>query len=136
MFAYRLRVSGVLLSIFGLLWANTVSGQTAPQIVQPLDESKRVALKGNVHRLARAEFDRGPAPLDLSLDRMLLVLKRSPEQEVDLQQLLDAQHDKHSHQYRKWLTPEQFGERFGLSTADLGQISTWLQVHGFHDIRV
>jgi hypothetical protein len=131
--AFRLRLVAFL---FSVLTACAVFGQTVSQIVQPLDESKRVILKGNVHPLARAEFDSGPAPGDLSLDRMLLVLKRSPQQQADLQKLLDSQQDKKSPQYRKWLTPEQFGEEFGLSTADLAQITIWLQAYGFHDIHV
>ncbi len=135
MSAFRLRLS----ALFSFLWLFTailVSAQTTPQIVQPLDESKRVVLKGNVHPLARAEYDRGAAPGDLALDRMLLVLKRSPQQQADLQKLLDDQQDKNSAQYRKWLSPEQFGERFGLSTTDLAQITVWLQGHGFHDLHV
>src|SRR5215469_3522284 len=48
----------------------------APLIKQPLDESQLVVLKGNAHPMAQAAFDRGPAPLDLPLKRMLLVLRR------------------------------------------------------------
>ena len=33
--------------------------------------------------------------------------------------------------YQNWLTPEQYGERFGLSENDLATISSWLQSHGF-----
>jgi len=58
------------------------------RITQAIDEKNRVVLHGNIHPLARPEFDRGPAPLDLRLDRMLLVLKRSPEQETALQDFL------------------------------------------------
>src|SRR5882762_4513145 len=54
------------------------------RITQAIDEKNRVVLHGNRHPLARPEFDRGPAPLDLRLDRILLVLKRSPEQETAL----------------------------------------------------
>ena len=71
------------------------------RITQAIDEKNRVVLHGNLHPLARPEFDRGPAPLDLRLDRMLLVLKRSPEQETALQRLLDDQQDKSSPRYRR-----------------------------------
>jgi len=100
------------------------------------DNAKRVTLTGNVHRLARPQFDRGAAPLDLPMDRMLLVLKRSPEQEAELQKLLDAQQDKASPKYRQWLTPDQFGEQFDLASNDIQEITTWLQGQGFHDVHV
>ena len=70
------------------------------------------------------------------MDRMLLVLKRSPDQEAELTRLLDDQQDKNSPRYHQWLTPEQFGERFGVADADLQQITNWLHAQGFHDIQV
>lgn len=101
------------------------------RITGALDESQRVTLKGNTHPLARPQFDSGSAPPDLPMDRMLLVLKRSPEQQAALNQLLDSQHDKNSPNYHKWLTPEAFGAQFGPPDADLQTITSWLQVHGF-----
>lgn len=106
------------------------------RITQAVDENNLVTLSGNVHPLARAEFDRGPAPSDLALNRMLLVLSRSPEQAGSLQALLDQQQDKSSPQYHRWLTPQQFGQQFGPSDSDIAQITAWLQIHGFHDIHV
>ena len=70
------------------------------RITQAIDEKNRIVLHGNRHPLARPEFDRGPAPLDLRLERMLLVLKRSAQQESALQKLLDDQQDKSSPRYR------------------------------------
>ena len=33
--------------------------------------------------------------------------------------------------YHQWLTPEQFGARFGLSSSDLAKVSAWLTSQGF-----
>ena len=63
------------------------------------------------------------------MERMLLVLKRSPEQESALQKLLDDQQDKSSPNYHKWLTPEDFGKQFGPADSDLQAVTTWLQSH-------
>ena len=103
----------------------------APLITQPLDESRLTTLKGNTHPLARPLFDLGTAPASLPMERMLLVLKRSPEQEAALRKLLDDQQDKGSPSYHKWLTPEQFGKNFGPSDSDIQAITSWLQSHGF-----
>jgi hypothetical protein len=103
----------------------------APLITQPLDESRLTILKGNTHPLARPLFDLGTAPASLPMERMLLVLKRSPEQEAALRKLLDDQQDKGSPNYHKWLTPEQFGKKFGPSDSDIQAITSWLQSHGF-----
>jgi hypothetical protein len=100
-------------------------------IIQPVDEHQLTVLKGNVHPLARPQFDLGTAPASLPMQRMLLVLKRSPEQESALRKLLDDQQDKHSPSYHKWLTPEQYGKQFGPSDADMQAITGWLQSHGF-----
>ena len=88
-------------------------------------------LKGNTHPLARPEFDLGTASATLPMQRMLLVLKRSPEQESALRQLLDNQQDKSSPSYHKWLTPEDYGKQFGPTDTDLQTITAWLQSHGF-----
>lgn len=63
---------------------------------------------------------------------MLLVLKRSPEQEVALESLLNHQQDESSPNYHAWLTPEQFGQLFGPSDADIQAVTDWLQSHGFN----
>lgn len=102
-----------------------------PLITEAVDDSRVTVLKGNTHPLARREFDLGTAPASLPMERMLLVLKRSSEQEAALRKLLDDQQDKHSANYHKWLTPEQFGAQFGPSDADMQTITSWLQSHGF-----
>jgi hypothetical protein len=111
--------------------APTEPGTVQPRIVQPVDETQLTVLKGNTHRLARSQFDRGLAPADLPMERMLLVLKRSPEQEYALRTLLDDQQDKASPNYHKWLTPEQFGKQFGPADQDMQVVTSWLQSHGF-----
>src|SRR5260370_17785624 len=108
-----------------------LSAAPRPLIPQPVDEAQLTVLKGNTHPLARPEFDLGTAPATLPMNRMLLVLKRSSEQESALRKLLDDQQDKSSPSYHKWLTPEDYGKQFGPTDADLQTITAWLQSHGF-----
>src|SRR6266480_5231187 len=119
--------------------AQSVSAQenmAQAMILGPVDERQTTVLKGNRHPLARAEFDRGAAPANLPMQRMLLVLKHSPEQESALQRLLDEQQDKISPNYHKWLTPEEFGRQFGVSDQDIQVVTGWLQLHGFQIAQV
>ena len=62
---------------------------------------------------------------------MLLVLKRSPEQESALEKLLAEQQDQSSPNYHKWLTPAEFGSEFGPGDQDIQTIKSWLESHGF-----
>ena len=61
----------------------------------------------------------------------MVMLKRSAAQQADLDQLLAEQQDRSSPNYHAWLTPEQFGDRFGASPNDISQIVSWLQSEGF-----
>jgi hypothetical protein len=64
-----------------------------------------------------------------------MLFKPSPQQRRQLQQLLFEQQDPMSRNYHRWLTPEEYGERFGLASEDLDKIQHWLQSNGFHIIR-
>jgi subtilase family serine protease len=48
-----------------------------------------------------------------------------------LEALLKAQQDPKSAQYHKWLTPAQFGEKFGPDKATLNRVAAFLQSRGF-----
>jgi hypothetical protein len=101
-----------------------------------VDEANLVTLRGNTHPLARPEYDQGAAPDDLPMERMLLLLQRSPEQEAALRKLLDEQQVKASPRYHLWLTPEQFGRQFGPASADIDRVTQWLTSRGFQVNRV
>jgi len=127
----------VVLSLSATVFAQESSAAqstaTLPQplITQVVSEAQLTVLKGNTHPLARPQFDLGTAPATLPMQRMLLVLKRSPAQEAALRKLLDGQQDKHSPSYHKWLTPTQYGKQFGPTDSDLQTITSWLQSYGF-----
>ncbi|MGB4784836.1 MAG: protease pro-enzyme activation domain-containing protein, partial [Candidatus Acidiferrum sp.] len=118
-------------------------GRTAAQttnvparITQAVDEKNLVVLPGNVHPLARSEFDQGPVADAQPIKRILMLLRRSPDQEALLRQLLDDQQSKSSQNYHAWLTPEQFGKQFGPVDADIQTVAQWLTSQGFTDIEV
>ncbi len=105
-------------------------------ITTPINEAQRTTLKGDTHPLASPEYDLGPASASLPMNRMLLVLRRSPEQEAALKKQLDDQQDEASPNYHKWLTPGQFGQKFGPSEQDIQTVTLWLESRGFQINRV
>jgi len=119
------------IGVITLAISSQLAAQASQRITQPIDNSKLVTLPGNVHPLAQPQYDKGMAPASLPMQRMLLVLQRSPEQEKALQLFVASQHDPKSPYFHKWLTPDQFGKRFGAAQSDLAQIVGWLQQGGF-----
>jgi hypothetical protein len=93
-----------------------------------------VILAGNVHPLVapmmRAGLDRGRVDDAMALDRMLLVLKRPAERELALAKFMQEAHTPGAAGYHKWLTPEEFGARFGAADSDLAAVKAWLEWQG------
>lgn len=118
---------------FALLLTLSISAyaQRAPRILTPIDDRATVRLSGNTHPLARAEFDLGAVPAAEPVERMILVFKLDAASQAELDQLVAEQHNPASPLYQKWLTPEEYGRRFGLAGADLNQVTGWLALHGF-----
>jgi len=109
----------------------TQAPKAVQRITQAVDEKNLVLLKGNVPSLALARFDQGAVADAYPLHRILLLLQRGPDQEAALSQFMEQQQDKSSPNFHAWLTPQQFGQQFGPSDADIRTITTWLQSHGF-----
>ena len=51
---------------------------------------------------------------------MTLLLRPSPAQHADLQQFLSDLQNPASPLFHQWLTPEQYADRFGLSSKTCG----------------
>jgi subtilase family serine protease len=124
--------AGVSIAVsLGISAAAQTHSARQPLITRPVDESSLVTLRGNVHPLARRQFDRGQAPLSLGAQRELLVLKRTPQQEMVLKQYLASLEDKNSPNFHRFLTPQQFGQQYGPAPEDVAQIVSWLSSQGF-----
>src|SRR5580704_12576795 len=144
-----IRNCGLSLAILFAFPGLCVSAQTKPdsasatqavalpaRITQAIDETQLVRLKGNVHPLARPEFDKGAVPSSQPMKRMIMLLQRSPEQQAALQQLMLEQQSKDSPNFHKWLVPQQFGVQFGPADADIQTVTDWLARQGFQVVRV
>ncbi len=101
--------------------------RTAPsRITQAIDDTNTVTLTGHVRRGLNPENDLGLVEESLPV-HLFLNLKRTPAQQADLDALLAAQQNPKSPMFHKWLTPEEFGARFGASESDVQKIREWLE---------
>jgi subtilase family serine protease len=102
------------------------------RIAGPIGDSPRAILPGSVPHGAQPGNDQGPADPSLRLPFITLVMKPSASQQADLEHLIDQQRDRASPNYHRWLTPEQFGDRFSIGPEDYVAVAAWLESHGLH----
>ncbi len=100
------------------------------RISKAIDNQQRVVLSGHIHPKARPADDQGRVTPSFPLSYVTLLLAQSDTQRADLAQLLLDQQNPNSPDYHRWLTPEQYAERFGVSDADLSKITAWLEGQG------
>jgi hypothetical protein len=128
--------AGLAVTLFavatGAVWAQS----PRTRITAPVDDQVRVTLPGSVPALARAEYDLGEAPASTQLASASLVLRRGPEQQAALKRALAEIEDPSSPSYHHWITPEEFGRRFGPADADVAAIVNWLDGEGVSSITV
>lgn len=109
---------------------------TVQRITRPVTDSDVALLPAGVHPNVTRSVDLGSVPANLPMQRMAIFFKPSAAQQADLDRLLQGQQDPRSPNYHKWLTPEQYAERFGMTAGDLAKVSAWLQSHGFNNVQV
>lgn len=128
----------LIVAVGGTGLAHAAEGQdpapgplAVPRVLREVRNDERVTVPGSAHPRARAGDDRGAVDDALRLDQMVLVLQPSAAQEQALAALQQAQHDPASPDYRQWLSPQAFAQRFGLAQADIDAITAWLTQQGF-----
>ena len=116
-----------------ILLAMTLCGPmfASARPLRVIDDNDTVTLPGNVHPLARPEFDKGAADPSLPMERMILSLRLNSRKKTELDKFLEKLHDPSSSDFHRWLTPEQFSEMFAPSPEDIQLITGWLRSHGF-----
>jgi uncharacterized protein (TIGR03437 family) len=92
-----------------------------------IDNSRRITLPGHIHAGVLPANDQGRVAASLQLPYVTISLQPSAAQQSGLTALLQRQQDPSSPDFHRWLTPEQFADRFGLAQSDIGKITAWLQ---------
>ena len=133
---FALAMFAVCLCLTAGNYSTYAQSRVPDRVVEPVDNSQLSVLSGNLRPSVRPELDRGPLDPATRLDRVTLFFNRTQQQESDLQTLLTQQQDPASANYHRWLTPEEFGARFGLSQPDVDKIAAWLQAQGLTIVEI
>src|SRR5271170_1674328 len=97
------------------LMSQTTGRRAQALIHEKVDENKLVTLAGNTRPEATAENDLGAVSDGLSMDHMMLQLKRSAQQEQAAVEFIDELHNPKSPNFHKWLSASDFGNSYGLA---------------------
>jgi subtilase family serine protease len=97
------------------------------RITEAIDPSRVQPLPHHLPLWANPQNNIGPASSQLALT---MVLSRAPQQQSALEQLLGDQKNPSSSHFHSWLTPEEMGQQFGLSDADIEALKSWIESQG------
>jgi uncharacterized protein (TIGR03437 family) len=100
------------------------------RITAKIDNAERITLTGHLNPRALAEDDQGRVSPSLAVTYVTVELAKTAGQQADLEQLLANQQNPASPDYQHWLTPEEYGQRFGVSDDDIATLSSWLKAQG------
>lgn len=101
------------------------------RIVAEINANNLAILRGNTRPEARAQFDQGAVAADFPMKGMILVLRRSAEQQAAFDAFVQSEYETSSPNYHQWLAPDEVGEKFGPAQEDIDTISQWLTSQGF-----
>jgi pseudomonalisin len=128
-----LRRTGFFLSTVCLLFSCVTllaQAQSADLVHSSVDPASRISLKGHHPLWANSQNDAGAVAPDLPIERITIVLNRSPQRQQAFDQFLHDQQNPASPNFHHWLTPAEIGQRFGVSSHDIAAVSGWLKSQG------
>jgi hypothetical protein len=124
-------------TLFLAVTTSTLCFAAPPDRIEgPIDSSRMVTLPGHIHRDAKAQYDQGRVEGSFQLSAVTLLTLPTPSQQKAVDILLAEQQDRNSPSFHKWLTPDQYADRFGLSQNDVQKISAWLKSQGLNVVSV
>src|ERR1700692_2977280 len=135
-FSNLLTLSFPAITFCTLLLTAISTAQTQDRILRPIESSGSVTLAKSLHPKAKPQYDQGPVDPQTHFDYLTLTTEPSTSQQRALERLMAEQQDPASPNYHKWLMPEEYGNRFGLSQNDINKLTAWLTARGFTIISV
>jgi hypothetical protein len=125
--------------VAGVLSLSSAGAQVAPAarvVTSLVNNADRVTLSGSMRRDLARRSDLGEVDSSMPARHVSLLLQRSADRQAALDQYLSDLQDKSSASYHHWLTPAEYGARFGLASEDITAITAWLQSQGLTIERV
>ena len=111
-------------------FSRVFSHAAPPDRSRGIEDSRLVVLSRDINPLARPAYMRGLVDPSRRTSGVSFELQPAARQQTALNVFLKAQRDPGSPEYRHSLTPEEFGDRFGVSRNDLAHLTCWLADQG------
>src|SRR5436305_8872803 len=112
------------------------AAQVPRRIHGEIRDSETFRVAGDTRPMLYLAQDQGEVSSAQALPRMSIHFAMSSQQQEDLDALLRQQQSPDSPQFHKFLTPEEYADRFGLNTDDLAKVTDWLGREGFSDVEI
>ncbi len=120
----------------GLEIASAQSAGPASGILDDWRNADPVILSGLVSQVQPGASDRGPAPANGRLDRVLVLLAPTPAQQHALTARLESVQTPGSVEYHRWLTPSAFADKYSNSASDVAAVAAWLESQGLQNVSI
>ena len=108
-----------------------VNTAEAPRVTQAVINAHLAMLPGTHLGLISHAPAGTPLAGSAVMRHLQLILKPSAMRQAAMEHLIANQHDPESATFQKWLTPQQFGNAFGVLDSDIAAVTAWLTSQGF-----
>jgi subtilase family serine protease len=125
------RVAVILAAVFAVGGYGKSAPISGDRILGAVDSTQVARVRGTAHPRARAQYDQGRTDPSLTISGAI-TFRLSAAQQAELDQLLREQQNPRSSNYHRWITPDQYAARFGMSSNDLQKVSSWLRSQGLN----
>jgi hypothetical protein len=127
----RLKIPYRILCLALAFTAATPGILRSQRLPNRIDGRTKAILRGSQHPRIKKLISDGPVEDKARLHGLTLRFRPTPSQSLELEQLLDDQQNPASPLYHSWLTPEEYGRRFGLNPDDFNKVVAWIESQGF-----
>ena len=110
---------------------NLPGSAEASRVTQTVDNSLRSPIAATHLPLLDKMQSTGAVSASTPMGHMQLLLRPSAARTAALTSLINAQHDPKSPNFHQWVTPEEFGQSYGVADGDIEAVKSWLVSEGF-----
>ena len=96
-----------------------------------IDNQRKTILRGSRNRRIEGLVSEAPLRIPCLVNAVTFRFKPTSEQEAQLERLVEDQQDPSSPSYHAWLSPGEYGERFGVRPDDYLKVREWIPSQGF-----